>query len=100
MKTRLLKKLRKNYRIKKITRLNGDVFFKIQKRFKLFFLFPIWNNIHREDIFPIVILSNKAICYKYVFEKMKKIFHQKYYKYSRKYIVANTSKKDEIVWYK
>lgn len=100
MKTKLLKKLRNNYRIKKITRLNGDVVYKIEEKFNLFFIIPIWNNILWDDIFPIIINSDKVNSYEYVFGKMKEIFHQKYYKYSRKYIVANTSKKDEIVWYK
>lgn len=100
MKTRLLKKLRNNYRIKKTTRLNGDIFYKIEEKFDLFFIIPIWKDIHLGDIFPIIINSDKVNNYEYVFKKIKKIFHKKYYKHSRKYIVANTSKKDEIVWYK
>jgi len=100
MKTKLLKKLRNNYRIKKITRLNGDVVYKIEEKFNLFFIIPIWKNILWDDIFPIIINSDKVNSYEYVFGKMKEIFHKKYYNYSRKYIVANTSKKYKIVWYK
>lgn len=100
MKTKLLKKLRNNYRIKKTTRLNGDIFYKIEEKFDLFLIIPIWMDIRPIEIFPIIINSNKVTSYEYVFGKMKEIFHQKYYKYSRKYIIVNTSKKDKIVWYK
>ena len=90
MKAKLLKKIRKNYRLIKEVKMNGSEVFYIEER-RLFLFIPYWDVVDLWELFYLR-LETEHNSHESVMDTFRKVIRSKYKAYSKAFKEANTIK--------
>ena len=95
MKTKLLKKIRKNYRLIKEVRCNGSEVFYIEER-RSFMFIPYWECMDIRELFYLR-LETEHNSHESVMDTFRKVIRSKYKAYSKAFKEANTIKSKQTL---
>ena len=95
MKTKLLKKIRKSYRLIKEVKMNGSEVFYIEER-RSFLFIPYWDAVDFRELFYLQ-LETEHNSHESVMDTFRKMIRSKYKSYSKAFKEANTIKSKQTL---